>query len=479
LVSSYTPSLGLFVATSGGTQLGGFTNPDVNIHPGDVVRILDTSGAVLDTAEIAAITGDETLRLRTPGFSTYVPTGGEVFEIYLRQAPVPQEQSNEQLLTAITDSVLFTSEADPTTGDGGKVVTTNVLQDDSVDFTTLGIQIGDIVVVDPAGVLEGPTGFASPVEYGVRPVGDQSVSPRGGPVWNSGSPSQLDDNRGWYRVVSSPTNLTLPVSGVSEFSGTAGSPVIFGATGQEYAVLPEITGSGLTGTTEAQNDLRPTQAANGSNSYLGNWKSIQPFSYRIIRPSNQVSDETVDLILFMRERILSWMEELSRAYRKSGTYFDFQEQEHISNLGSNSDPSVGLGVPSNLFITSFTGLVNISPFANTTDCLSVLDRRYWCLDTRLDHEYPPYSVGAEPYSSFEATGLSLVLGSGRPVLPDLVEDVLDRTDLLREQRYSWIKFRTNRLNGTLPAMDRFYAELPERLQAQEELLRLQRSIDES
>jgi hypothetical protein len=482
-VASYTTGSRVLTANGTGTQLGGFNDKDVNINPGDVVRIVDGSGTVLDTAEIAAVLSATSVWLRAPGFTSYVPVGGETFEVYLRQAPVPHAQSNEQLLDAITEEVLYTSTANPTTGDGGKVATVNELQDDSVaDFTTLGIKVGDIVLVDPAGLLQGPTGVASPPEYGAPPVGDQSVSVRGAPSWVSGGPSLLDDNRGWYRVIAEPSTSTVQVSGASDFAGPDGSPVIYGDADQEYAVLPDITGSGLTGTTEGQNDLRVTLPADPSNSYLGNaYHSVEPFSYRIIRQSGLVSAETADLILFMRERILSWMEKMNVAYVRSGTYYVFQRDEHIDDLGSPTDPSDGLGVPSNLFITSFTGLVNVAPFANTSECLSILDRRYWCLDYRLDNEFPPYSVGGDPYSTFavdNSPGTHLTVGSGRPVEPDRLEEVLDRTDMLREQRYSWVKFRANRFNGTLPSIDRFYVELPERLAAQVELLRLQRSITE-
>jgi len=472
-VVSYNPNTFVTVLTD--TQLGNLLSKDVNVHSGDVLRILDPVGGLLDMAEIASIITGNTVRLRAPGFTNYQPTGGEDYQIYLRQAPVPQLQSNAQLYEANAE-LLYETTANPSTGVGGKVTVTNVLEDPTVtDFTAITKE-GDYVVVDPAGLLRGPSGYATPLEYGTRPIGDQSVSVRVGP-WVAGSPSQLDDNRGFYKVVSASTH-SVNVSSLTDFSGDAGNPVIYGASGQEYAVLPEINASGLTGNTEGQMDLRMTAPANGSNSYLGNWYSIEPFSYQIIRNKRLLSDESFELMLFIRERMLSWVEELSFSYGKYGTYYVFQRDEHISHLGIAGDVTSGLGVASNAYITSLIGLTQYAPFANTDDCLSVLDRRYWCLDLRLDREFPPYSVGDDPYASFENdySFSGYVVGSGRPVEPDRISSVLNDTDQLRDLRYAWIDFRANRINGTLTNIDRFYAELPERLAAQKEWLLMQAKL---
>ena len=496
-VASYTASTRTLVANGTGTQLGGFDDPDVNINAGDVVRILDSSGNVVDSAEIAAIIDSTTLRLRSPGFTAYTPVLNDVFQVYLKQAPVPHAQSNEQLLELITDQVILTRTADPSAGggagEGGRVVTVNQLQDNGIaNFAALNPapEPGDIVLVDSAGALEGPTGPASPVEYGARPVGDQSVSTRTDGSHIAGGPSELDDNRGWYRITDDPSvTLTyLAVSGETEFTGPSGTPVIFGSaapTNQQYVVYPDITGSGgPSGPVEGQMDLRLTHTADGSNSYQdGSFRSIEPFSYRIIRPTKLVSEETVDLVLMMRERMLSFLEEMDAALNaeKQGSYYIFQQDQHIGDLGSATDGDDGLGVPSNIFITSLSGLTQYAPFANVSDCLSVLDRRYWVLDTRLDSEFPPYSVAGDPYSSFEVDNSTsgYTVGSGRPVEPDLVEEVLDRSDRLRALRYSWIKFRANRENGTLFSIDRFLLELPRLLQEQEDLLRLQQSLSDA
>lgn len=494
-VASYGTTTRLLVATpdpdsGGGTQLGGFDDIDVNINPGDEVRVFDGSGNVVDRAEVAAVIDSLTLWLRSPGLAENPPGVGDTFQVYLKQAPVPHEQSNEQLLALITDQEVFASTADPVTGDGGRSDVVNFLKDPSVaNFTTLGIQVGDIVLVDPAGELAGATGPATPVEHGMRPVGNQSVSSRGpGLPYVAGGPSDLDDNRGWYRVVAV-NAADVEVSGETDWTGTGAAPVLLGSTSptnQQFAVYPEITGSSLAGTggIEGQMDLRITKPALPSNSYQdGSFKSIEPFSYRIIRPTNLVSEETVDLVLMLRERMLSFMEEMAAALQaqKQGSYYVFQLDLHDTDLGSATDGDDGLGVPSNVFITGLSGLTQYAPFANTSDCLSVLDRRYWVLDTRLDREEPPYSVAGDPYSSFEADNSvsGYTLGSGRPVEPDLVTEVLDRSDRLRALRYSWIKFRANRENGTLPSIDRFLADLPRLLQEQADFLRMQQSIKDS
>lgn len=437
------------VVTTDGTQFGSLTTAGVNA--GDTFRDLTTGQEVT----IKAITSSTVMVL-----DRAVTVGP--FEIYLKQPIVPLEQSHEQLLSRMTDRVLVDKVAVPSTNVGGQVNVTNELSDISIpDFGALGVEPGDIVVVSPAGALAGPTGVASPVEYGARPFGDQSVLGRASYV--AGSPSELDDNRGSYRIDTVGASLT--VIPTNDFAGTIASPVIYGDAGQEYVVLPTIHASGLTGTTEGQNDLRLTAPANGSNSYLGNFNSIEPFSYRVIRPTSLVSPETVDLVLFMRERTLSWMEEINTVPDLVSDYYTFQATDNIEDLSR--------GVVTNTDARSLTGLVNVSPFENTDDCLSVLDRRYWCLDTRLDRENP--ATSPVPYASFERSPVypGLTAGSGRPVLPDRIDSVLDTGDELREQRYAWIDYRANRITGTLFTIERLTAELAQKEEEQRKLARLQ------
>lgn len=462
------------------TQVGDFNDVDVNINAGDIVRLLDASGNLVDTAEIASV-GSTSLLLREPGFSV-TPLPGDSFEVYLRQAPVPHEQNNEQLFDVVVEEVVYETTANYGAQTGGYVGTYNELSDNTNPTFSL-VREGDYVIIDPAGAVEGPGGPASPQEYGARPTGDTSVSGRA--EFSADQPNELDDNRGFYRVTEVQADR-LVVTGASDFSGEVDNNVVYGAAGQEYVVLPTISNSSnanpnsISGTTEGQQDLRTTAAANGADSFKGNQFSIQPFSYRVVRPSSLFTQETVELVFFMRERMLSWMEEIGAPSRgeKTGSYFVFQRDEHMTDLGSPNDVMDGLGVLSNDAINSLTGLLDAAPFANVADCLSILDRRYWCLDYRLDYETP--TGGGGYYSSFaaDAPGVpGLTGGSGRPVLPDRVDEVLDRSDRLRDLRYAWIKFRTDKVTGTLPSLDRFIIELPRLLAEQEELLRLKEGLD--
>ena len=479
-VVSYTDR----VLTTNGTQLGEFTDPEVNIHPGDLVRLLD-GDVVVDTAEIAAIVDGVTLKLRRPGFQEVTPAPGMAFEVYLRQAPVPHLQSNAQLMDLITQEVVLDRTADPSNAptSGGYVDEFNKLLDGEVpDFSAAGVVAGDYLVVDPAGMLFGPTGVSTPVEYGARPEGDQSVDGR--PSFIAGQPSQFDDNRGFYKVLEVGAELTVSPS--SNFAGTASTPVIYGAAGQEFVVLPTVSGSTMPvgdnpdAPSEPQQGLRPTRPAgtfsSDPNSYAGGPYSVAPFSYKVIRPVSTVSSESVELVLFIRARMLSWVEDMEAAFEanKQGSYYDFQRDEHIGDLGSPASAIDGVGVPSNVYCTGLSGLTSVAPFESTSDCLSILDRRYWCLDYRLDSEAPPYLFPPEPYASFaqDTSSVGYTVGSGRPALPDQIEEVLERSDRLRQLRAAWIRYRANRVSGTLPAMARLSDDESTAARAAEDLANL-------
>ena len=456
-VSGYTAATREFVALTGGTyaeatNLGAFSNPDVNINSGDVLRVIDpATGEITDTAEVQKVINPVTLKLRTPGLTETLPAGA-LFEVYLEQAIVPHEQSNEQLLDLITEQVVYERRVDYSAGDtdGGFVSTVNEMQDTLVpSWATEGVAEGDYIVVDPAGQLYLDT------EFGVRPLGDTSVIERVG-VYDVGSPGDLDDNRGFYRV-GGVAGATLTVDGESRFTdGTK-----FGDGGAEYVVMPTIDNG-----TEGQQDLRVTEAAVG-NSFIdrGTNNSIQPFAYKIIRPNPVFSQDAVELVLFMRERMLSWIEALNTVYSQSGDYFVFQRDDHIKSIGSNTDPTSGLGVLHNIAATSLQGLVDVTPFANNSQCLSVLDRRFWVLDSRLD---------ALGYTDFSVDGFGQ-----RPVLPDLIDDVLDLDDRFRQQRYAWISFRANRTSGSIQTASRAESSLESRLEKQREELARQKALDES
>lgn len=498
-----------FVVTSnGGTQLGGFDDDSVDVNPGDLFRLLDDEGQFLEEVEIGGIEGPEQVWLKAPGITVVsaASVAGMAFEIYLRQVPVPHEQSNEQLLDLVMERVVLDRQANLITQQGGVVpvgvlpTDPRVLQDTdvSMNFVNLGIEAGDIVVIDPAGNVAGPFGAvpATGQERGARAFGDRSVPGRttatiGQPVpFVAGGPSELDDNRGWYRVTEVASDA-LTVSSTTGYSADPGDGFVTFGEDAEYAVLPTVSAStapfaeppgfGI----EGQMDLRPTAFAGtmGSpvNSFKGNLFSIAPFSYRVFRPNTLFSSELIDLVLFMRERTLSMIEELRVFFEetKDGSYFVFQRDQYCADLGNPLIPDEGLGVMSNSLIDGVRGVVGVSPFANASDALSVLDRRFWCLDARLDNEYPAGSViGTPSYSTLEtnANNPAAEEGDGRPVLPDLIADVLDNSDQLREQRYAWLDFRVNRETGTLVEIQRFVEQLPKKKRDELRQLRLAASV---
>lgn len=489
LVNTYDQAARSLEAQTGllvtATNLGSFDERDVNINPGDVVRILNDDGDLVDTAEIQRVDSADTLILRRPGLTNaaFLAAPGDFsFEVYLEQAIVPHEQSNEQLLDLLTQEVVYTRRVDyidPTPGaeDGGEVTVVNEMKDTGVtDWEAEGVQAGDYIVIDPAGDLY------KDQESGQRPSGDMSVESRPAPgPYLPGGPARLDDNRGFYKVDEVGQNSageardTLMVSGVSRF--TDGE--VFGDSGfdAEYVVMPTIHGSWLTGSgdgPEGQQDLRVTAGPVG-DSYVdrptddipGNdgYKSITPFAYRIIRPNTIFSQDTVELILFTRERMLSWIDEINSLWNKSGTYYIFQKDDQIEDVGSDTDAAAGAGLLSNLVVDSLKGLTDDTPFANMSDCLSVLDRRFWILDTMLDND---------GYTQFATGGYSQ-----RPVEPDLIDGALNTGDLFRDQRYGWITFRANREDGSIRTATREENTLTKRLKKQRQALMRQKGLDKA
>jgi hypothetical protein len=362
-VSTYIPNAKQQVVLTSdvpATQLGSFTDVDVNINAGDAFRLLDTDGSLIGEAEIAGVLSDFELLLAAPGI-TEIPAAsipGKNFEIYLKKAPVPHEQTNEQLLELITETEVRRQTANYTTQTGGYVPDlggsdyadiVNKLYDDDITgaggntFSAQGVLLGDIVIVDSAGQVQGPGGATTPPEKGIRPFGDKSVLPRAAPH-TSGRPAELDDNRGFYKITKVEDDH-LEVSGssiwASDYDDLEDDPITTTIAGNKifpndeteaatwgYAVYPTISGSLLNDLTmpkknrEGQMDLRPTAKAgtHGSpvDSFKDNYYSIRPFSYRIIRPSLLFSEETIQLVLSVRERMLSWIEELGLAIQGAG-----------------------------------------------------------------------------------------------------------------------------------------------------------------
>ena len=511
-----------------GTQLGGFDDPDVNINPGDILRVLDDEDAVIGEGIVAEVVDNRTLKLAAPGIPEMASADvvGKRFEVWIRQAPVPHEQSNEQLLEIITDRVIHEtradrSNADPTQWTGGYVPEllvgtawedgANKLYDDSgsINFNEIGVAVGDIVVIDPAGNL--PVTNVN-YERGFRPLGDRGVPTRtatsgGAPAptpYQAGEVSSLDDNRGFYRVTAV-NDTFLEVNPTHQYGAGGIDPDVVladTATNLSYAVLPTVGISQLAeptpNTGEGQNDLRPTRhAVGGTYTDIANPRndkhSLRPFSYRIIRSTQMLSAEVTDTVLFMRERMLSLIEMLrsSMLGGRGGYYWNWQDEEHVENLGDPLDPESGLGLFPNRLLTTLIGEVATSPFLNTSDCLSLLDRRFWILDRRLD------SLEPDPNNQFamrEATGIvafdevggpytaytdtSVTSGAQvRPVLMDHLDQILDVRDRLRAIRFTWLTYRTHRFIGSLSRIRAFDQSLPQRLEDRRRSLLLEASAN--
>ena len=501
-----------------GTNLGPFTSADVSIHPGDLFRLLDPQGDVLEEVPIVTVLSETQLILAPPGLTLFSSANSR-FEIWLRRAPVPHEQTAEQLLQLVTTHEVTRTEAtwgDPVEKGGyvpevGGVLTyedvVNKLYDDlraagsGNTFSALGVRKGDLVVIDPLGRVPRQKGLPSIQELSARPFGDEAVLGRvdfsATSVFTPGAPSPLDDNRGFYRVQKvedTGTDPYLLLNPVTEFTGTADAPVIFDSTDLEraYSVYPTVSGSLLTTLgVEGQMDLRPTRPRNPITGGFKvqpdglNLHSLRPFSYRIYRPSGFFEPETVDLVLSTRERVKSLIELINRVgQNKGGSYFVFQRDQHLLDLGTPSDPESGSGLASNAFLRTLIGPVETMPYANSSSCLSLLDRRFWILDTQLDSlTYAAASgvgmrralPGDPTYTEFNTTQGEKV----RPVLPDLVDSVLEQTEKLRDLRYTWLSYRTHKMLGSLAAISRYDAELSAQSGVETQYLLRKKSLETS
>jgi len=529
-VTAYAPTTkqkGELEAT-GATQLGPFDDPDVNINGGDIFRLIDPTGALVETIEVAGVMSATKLLLRRPGLTDpgfLANPSLYSFEVYLRKPPVPHEQSNEQLLDLVTDEILHETKPDYVNQTGGYVPlpptpadwadNANHLYDDSlaVTFPELGIQEGDIVLVDSAGEVRGSTGVASPEESGIRPFGDKGIEERasgtipngvtGDPVYDPGAPNPVDDNRGYYRVDEVESDhLVLTAGYTGDYAGNLGGDIKFpdNAVLQQdlgYVVYPTIHNSVVgPSNEEGQMDLRPTQLAgfdNASvfnpalpNSFRVSDYSIRPFGYRVLRPTTLFSEESIDLVLMIRERMLSLIEHLQGAMEgdKAGDYYVFQDDLHARDIGTPTDPESGLGVYHNALLLDLLGRVDVYRFASDSDALSVVDRRFWIRDEQLDELTPALDgismrlvagSGQEAYTSYNDTTSATPGGAVRPVLPDLIDITLNVSDRFRDLRFAWVKYRTNRTEGTLTQIDRFDEELPDVIKEQEEFLLLKKA----
>lgn len=282
--------------------------------------------------------------------------------------------------------------------------TLNQLVDPNVSSFVGLVEPGDIVIIDPAGVL--PTTLP---EVGDGPQGSTGVPGRAG--WVAGSPSSWDDNRGFYRVTAVGSYLSLdPEHG---YTGT------FEVADYEYAIYPLTSGG--------QNDLLPTVDHTGG-SYFGVSTSV-PNSYRVIRPDPYWSSEIVDLVLQERERHLTWLDLLGTD-KETGSYRATRLNGWASRVWYLNRPAPGW--ITNAWLSEIRGEVSIAPYLSSNKSVSILERRFWANDPLLE------STGPGPLWTDRTNGRGGLLRNDRIAI--LIGSV-------RDEAKRWIKYLTNRLNG--------------------------------
>lgn len=381
------------------TQLGAFTD---TVSVGDKVSVYDVDGNLslrLKVLEVGA-------NLRCSYISGSTPAGNATFEIETRTHPIPQEQAFNKFL-----DVAFTKVYQ---GTEGFVDTDNELKDaGGDDFTTLGFQPDQYVVIDPAGILN-PAG-----EYGAPRKGDTGRLNTTGYV--AGTINPLDDNRGVYKVgaISADTLTVEPVY-TSEGYDPGG-----------YLLLPSL--DGVEG-----GKLRITADMDGNGSFASSNDSVSSFSWAVYERNSEVSQELAESILFLRERTLSWAEKIKLLGGFEGMSWElYEDQGLVAFIGEND-----YSYATNAELRSVIGNINVYPvdipFVTSDECLSVLDRRFLI-------ESPALLL--EGYSEV-GTGLPTLLESGVSFME------------AREKRISWINVRVGLLRGTLPERDRVNLDNP-------------------
>ena len=397
------------------TQVGDF--PDV-VSIGDRISLKDNSGAVTMKGRILSLTsGSLTFKMISGD-----PAGAHVgFTLMTRTHLIPELQSFQRFIDAASTEIMTSST--------GNVAVVNTLTDANNDFSQdtfngLSVAVGDYLIVDPQGALEGAGGPANPVEYGAPPQGDTSKV--GSPNYAVGAPSNLDDNRGAYRVTAVDPSGDISVEPVFGPEGFAPSG---------YNILPTVNGA-------AGGDLRITSQADVNNSYAGDNNSVGDFTYRILRFDSSIQRGHVEATLFMRERTLSFAEGIKGLTGVAPYDWDtYVALNYVEYIGRGDRTHL-----SNSEITGIQGLTAITPYENSNTCLSILDRRFLIEDPKLEDE------------SYGAVGAAL---------PTLLDTTLSSAGV-RENRYSWIKVRAGLQDGILPKADRIDFSAPN-LSAAEDL----------
>ena len=383
------------------TQIGNFSEV---LNIGDKVYVydnLDRETHVLRVTEVNDVTFKASLIRYNKDYTPYR------FEIF-KYSPniVPIEQSLKQFVDLCFDVVLENS--------GASVVTENELTDGGATFTS-DVLAGDYLVIDPQGVLPGTTD-----EYGAPPRGWYGVLAE-----TSEDINPLDDNRGVYKVVEI-TNTTLTVEPVVGTVGINPSTKLF--------ILPP---QDITGDLAEATKLRLTAPAiSGSFNDPGRdfTKSIEPFTYKVLRVKSGVEIDLAEDILFLRERLLSFVEKMKTVTRlKQSTWDIYEAEEQYQYAGVNDFTH-----PTNETLVNIVGRTKVLypgdlEIGNTSECLSLLERRFMLEDRKLIEEY---SIDSDIVGMYT-----------------IVEDRIDEYEL-REERYDWLNIRCNLISGSLVTMRR-------------------------
>lgn len=350
-----------------------------DIVPGDVLRSGDL------WAQVVSVQPDQTL------ITTALPPVPSV-TLWRRRPSI--EQALEECLETLGRVVL---------SGVATANTVNQLVDPNVSSFVGLVEVGDIVVIDPAGSLA-----TTLPEQGDGPHGDTGVPGRAG--YLAGSPSSWDDNRGFYRVTSVGSYL-----GLDPNHGYLGT---FEVADYEYAIYPLASGA---------NDLRVTET---KMAYAGSLTSV-PNTYRVIRPDSHWAAEVVDLVLQERERHLTWLDLLGTD-RETGTYRATRLNNWAEQVWRVNRPAPGW--ISDEWIASMRGEVTIGPYLSNHMSVNILERRFWAQDPLLE------STGPGPVWTDRLNGRGGLLRNDRIAI--LIEP-------LREETKRWIRYITNRLNGRI------------------------------
>lgn len=431
------------------TPCGSFE--EARVAPGDDFLLPDpTSGEFRVVARVVTVETDtDTVTVSPP--VTAAP--GTPFELHLRSPAPPQAQTLDRLLAAAT-TPLFVRAADADTGAGGRVpwnvagdaaasyrASCGRLRDGdpTVDYEEWDVAPGDLIVVDPAGPLSPPGGPLSPPEWGAAPRGDAGVAERAG-EFVAGGPAPADDNRGVYRV----TAVTGPELRVTVPGGWVGAvdedPVVFGSgTGTPWVLYPTVSASALSGGDEGAGDLRPTAAADpGTGSYRLTARSVEPFSYRVVRPDPTLDRAAVEFVAVLRDRLLSWAEAVARADAglPGASYREWVAASGPEDLCARV-PEEPRFLVTDPWLEGFLGRRAAAPLVGGAAAASVLERRGWVGDPAL---VPHYLDGA---------------AQGHPTGPELIAaHALGGTARWAEKWAAWYRVRARRGTGTLEAAQR-------------------------